>query len=547
MKMRCVAASLLLFVLAVAFLPLGTAQAPQPQLHILHDVADDGYTYVGNPAHFGYILLTADEKTTTHRQGRVTVVQNGLPLYQTSADGNAGHDYDALNTFQIAFPTTGPYEVLAEVPVSSSLTLKASFAGFVHPVENPVKASLDVKAPPTAAMNVPAQFTYALRDESGALLEHSDVLFEVRRASDGFLVFRTHTHSHDDVQTLQYAFAQAGEYKVRLTGYQAFPSKTGAAFEPVTRIVSVRVTDGGPMLPSMGSAPPLPAAKGGTPYVLLTTIDPQRQSNPFSQFRISALVYDPVQKTFVPHVNFAAQVVAESGRVLYRSESLHEYDGNYDLVLNVPKFGGYVFQVVAQRGDWSQRADLPFQVAPAAIGNLGTPAGPVPYPMPPGAAGPMILNVNGLQDAASGQPTKLIFQARTLAGTPAMHSELEFQVVPESLEEPAYLTNKLHTHASGDFQVDVVFPTHGRYLLVIDPETVHGDPTPSYYYRQVGGLLQVPFEVRHGVDLPAVLPDGGGEGAAIDAGAARLPAPAFGWAVLVLAVLVLLAGRRPQA
>src|SRR5687767_7020083 len=102
-----------LLVLALAPMPTQADQNVQRVL-ILHDVQDDGYTYVGTPNQFAFILVNADGSTNVHQNGRVVVKQNGVTLYETLGYATA-HDYDALNPFLVTFPVEGPYTIDAEI------------------------------------------------------------------------------------------------------------------------------------------------------------------------------------------------------------------------------------------------------------------------------------------------------------------------------------------------------------------------------------------------------------------------------------------------
>lgn len=502
-------AFVLFFPLLLAGTPTAEAQSAQPRLLILHDVPDDGYTYVGNPVHFGYVLLTGEERTTVHKQGHIRVELDGVVLYET--DGvDAAHDYDALNTFEIAFPTTGNYTVYAEVPASSGLTVNGTFSGHVVPAPTTPPAKLHALWPAEAVVGTPAIFEFVLQDDQGNNLNHTDVLFEVRRPGDQWLVFRTHAHYHGPPATehgtmdhhaealprIEYAFSSPGTYLIRLTGYQAFPTPEEHAFPPVSVTKEINVL---PAPPSSTPSVPmmLPPAKGTSDYVLLTSYDLAKRdgpASPFSRFVLSTLVYDTKTKQLAPHVDFAACLHDATGHQWFYSNSLHEYDGDFDLVLSQLVPGLYTLDVAAIKGEWVGRTTLTVTVAET---------------LPPllTSAGALIVTAQGLDQLTSGMPQKLHFDAQSLAGTPAMHSEIAFQVVPGGDPwGPPILGNKIHTHESGAFDVFVTFPKGGDYQLVLDPVTIHGEATPHYYFGAIGGELRVPLKVAQGSLLPGDIP-----------------------------------------
>lgn len=513
-------------------LPLGAAQAPrQPQLFLLHDVPDDGYTFVGNPVHFGYVLLTGERTTTVHRQGIIRIVQNNVTLYETTPD--AGHDYNALNTFAIAFPVPGPYEVFAQVPGTVSYT--ATFKGTVFPATDVIRAFVELKAPASAQTGVPTEFEVAVKDTGGAVIPHSDVLFEIRRPADQWLLFRVHLHTHDEPMKLRFAFTEPGAHLVRAVGYMAYPGPGDPRFAAVVSTRTVEVVPG-PTSALPQNPPSLPAAKGENRYTLLTTVDPQVSNTPFSRSVLSVLVYDSTTDTLVPHVDFSAVLTNAGGRVLFHSDTLHEYDGHFDVTVSrlVPE--RYSLIVSAEKGDWVGQARIDFVVAevfPGAGG--GTPL--------ISSAGAVVVKARGLDALQSGSPQRIRLDAQSVAGTPAMHSEIDLQIVREPWGPPLLL-NKVHTHASGTFEMDATFPEPGDYQLILDPLTVHGEPTPRYYFGEIGGRLVVPLKVAPGVPLPNV-PALEVPAAPLEDEGAQIPGPGL-FLALMGAVGAILLGRRTR-
>ena len=487
--------------LSLAFAATPVAAQAQPLVLNIHDVADDGYTYVGNPTNFGYVLLNDDGTSNVHKNGQLRITQNGVLLYETVGMSNA-HDYDALNPVFFAFPREGPYEVASSVPASAALTINNTFTGHVHEATNLVKAKIDPEEIPTSvAVNEPARFVFAITTESGTLLEHTDALFEVRRANDNWLVFRTHAHTHKEAMALSYAFPEAGDYVVRIVGYQAFPGKTDTAFEPVTFSKEVTATFEPPINVPDTSAQKESSATtddSETPYLLVLTTDPPGTASApptvgaFGNVRLNALVFDTVNKTLVPHVNFEASIASGVGVERFSSTALHEYDGHLEVVDQEGTPGTYTYEVTAMKGEWKQTKTIQFNVVPTAGANA-----------PPGA-GVTIVTATGLDDIKAGVPQKIEFMAATLAGTAHGHSEIELQVLRGDRTGPPILINKLHTHGDGKFGATITFPDAGDYTLIMDVETVHADATPRYYFEEVGNAPIVALKVAEGVDLPNV-------------------------------------------
>ncbi|HLE47715.1 MAG TPA: hypothetical protein VI818_05405 [Candidatus Thermoplasmatota archaeon] len=477
-------ASLIAFSFAVAAFPTVVPENATAKLLILHDVRDDGYTYVGTPNQFAFVMITAEGATTVHKQGKITITQNGVKLYETQ--GGAGgfdtaHDYDAFNGFSFAFPTVGPYRVHAEIPNLVS----ADFNGYVAAVPNPVQAKVMIDGPTQASASAPTAFTVKIQDADGTAIPHTDALFEVRRTSDNFLLFRTHAHAHDDAMKLNYRFPEAGSYTVNVVGYIAYPEPAAPGFTPVTATRAVTVTGAAPPAAPAATAPSILVAPAAGPYVLLPTYDPDKVVGPFGNIRLNALVLTAENRTQASHVDFKATLTDPMGRTVFQSDTLHEYDGNLEVVTQNAVPGEYKLRVEAELDGWNGQTDLVFRVVPPS-GVYG--------------AGPILVDTPDLKALSAGTPSRLAFTMRTLAGTPHQHAEIDLQVLDAATGVPV-LMNKLHTHMDGKFAIDYVFPTPGDYRLVLDAETVHADATPSYHYKQLGGKLVVPITVGTGALL----------------------------------------------
>jgi hypothetical protein len=479
------------------------SQTAQPLVLNIHDVAEDGYTYVGNPTTFGYVLLNDDGASNTHKNGQLRISQNGVLLYETMGLSNA-HDYDALNPIFFAFPREGSYEVASSVVASAALTINNTFTGHVEQAADLVTATIKADTFPTSAtVNEPTKFTFSVAQENGTVLTHSDALFEVRRASDNWLAFRTHLHNHEDAMSIDYAFPESGEYLVRIVAYQAYPGKTGVAFEPVTYSTKVMARAGGPMAVPLAptaqdESPAAADASAESPYVLVLTTDPPGSGGApatvgeFGNVRLNALLYDTSTKMLVPHVNFEASVKNSLGVTRFTSTYLHEYDGHLEVVDQEPSPGTFTYEVTAKKGDWKQTKSIQFSVVPTAGANA-----------PPGA-GITIVTATGLDSIKAGVPQKIEFMAATLAGTAHGHSEIDLQILRGDRDGPPMLINKLHTHGDGKFGATITFPDEGDYTLILDVGTVHADATPKYYFEEVGKMPVVSVKVAKGVDLPNV-------------------------------------------
>jgi hypothetical protein len=533
--------ALLALLLVSAFLVQPVhGQSQQQRVVIFHDVMDDGYTYVGTPNQFAFALLNEDGSPNVHKNGRVTVTQNGVVLYETPGY-NTAHDYDALNTFLVTFPVEGRYEIQAEIGSAPETSLKASFSGYVERRTDLAPVTLKLDGPATAMSGQANKFSYQVTDANGSVVPHSDGLFEVRNDATNQLLFRTHTHSHEGPQELSYVFANPGTYSVKLTGFQAYPTKADVAFAPLTTTKKVQVSQGNsdsapgvpgstPSLPGGIVASPKPVDKG---YRLYTTYDPDKTVGLFGNQRLNTYVFDPVTGQLVPHIDFTATLKDPSGRVLFSSETLHEYDGHLEVITANNKVGTYRMEVKATDGEWSDTRTLVFDVAPPVVGGSS--------PNPSMGAGPMLVTSRGLDKLTAGTPQPIVFTASTAGGAPWQHSEIDLQV--NTKDGVSLYLNKLHTHSDGLFNVNVNFPTPGDYVLILDAEPVHRDAATSFSYGKLGDPIVVPVKVAPGVAIPDVPVHAPEVAAAQPDGLA--PAPSLFLIVVAVFVGLGFQGRRP--
>jgi hypothetical protein len=480
-----------------------------------HDAPADGRAFVGNLAHFAVLDLGKAGESTCyagfpgggvtpqcHQQNHVRVTLNGAVLMETTPD--SGHDYDGVYLFDVAFPAVGNYTVQA---LGDDGSVLASFSGYVvDPAQQAGGApamALRLDGPATATAGSAAAFTFETDDASGAIAKHSDAWFEVRRGTD--LVFRTKTHTHEEAQSVSYAFPLPGSYTVRVTSFVAFPSPKAALFAPLVQERAVQV------LPGVDAAPAGATPTAQVPDAPLTnnvvadahdpartlvgTYDPWTSVGPSTQMHLTALAMDPATRMPIPHVDFAATLKDNLGRTLFASTTLHEYDGIYELTAVEPA-GLYTLSVQATMGSWAAHVDLPFTVTPPVMAAaVGVP------PMP--SAGAVLYDVTGLSGAEAGKPLTIGISDATLAGQPFPHSEIDYQVLAAS--GVPVLAGKLHTHDDGKFQLGAAF-AQGSYTLRLSPFPLEADPTPVFYGKAVGDPLDIPFTVAAGPGFPLGVP-----------------------------------------
>ncbi len=542
--------------LLLAFLATPPAAAQQHDhaagsgVVISHDSNAAGYEFVGNLAHFGVLTLGDDLVPDFHEQNHIRVTMNGAVLMETTPD--SGHDYDGVNLFDVTFPVAGTYTVAS---LDESGVMLAMFNGTVVdvPSKSHARAMLTFEAPSFMTPGVPATFSYGLHDglhEDNVLLNHTDAWFEIWDTTG--LVFRTKTHTHDEVQEISYTYlGPANRITARVSAFQAYPGPAIAPFLPLADSVSIEVfpiATPGP-LPSAGPAvvPDAPlenrvvTGEGGERYTLLGTYDPWTTVGPSTQLHLAALVMDPSTRQPAQHVDFRATLKDRvTGIEIFSSSSLHEYDGIWELTAQEP-VGEYVLEVTANRGNWTALMQMPFTVVPPVAAVL-------PGEMLPSVAQPVeFVEVTGLDQLRSGVPFTLGLAIHDAAGNPLQHSEVDYQILDESFQVPL-LTGKLHTHETGTFELTAAIP-QGNYSLRLSPFALEPRPTLLFYGPPCVDVYpassvpchigsEIPFTVGPGSGFPAAA-DAATEGS--DRGATSAPGPGqfLLLASLVLAALVL--------
>ncbi len=466
---------------------------------ISHDVPADGRTYVGDLSHFGVLDLGTDLVPDFHQQNHIRVTENGVVLFETTDD--SGHDYDGVNTFTLAFPAEGDYMVETLNATGAAQTM---FMGQVHRLV-PKTLDLAVEAPASVAPLTPAHIVIT-PSVDGKIANHTDSLVEVRQGAA--LLLRSHTHTHLEKQELDVAFPAPGTYTLRVTGYLSYPSSKAVPITPVTVEKTIMVSAGvpapiaGPSLvqPVLGdpqndreNAVVMGTTSGGN-YTLVGTYDPYVVVAPGTQQHIDLLVMDPITKAPLQHVNFEAEF-GNPAALLFRSSSLHEYDGIYEFTAVEQVPGEYVLHAIATYGPWSGEITVPYIVAPPVTpAVLNTPPTP--------AAGVELLSIGGFDGIVAGKTANLTLDLKDPAGFPLSHSEVDVQVVDE--RNVAVLETKLHTH-DGHFAFRAAFPA-GTYTLRLSPfpqdlqPVVFAGATPT-------APLELPFTVAAGPgfsDVPIV-------------------------------------------
>lgn len=431
------------------------------------DLDTDGLALAGTPAHFAVVAFGDDDEPDFHQDMPVRVLLDGVVLWETTA--TSGHDYDGVVELDVVFPHEGTWRVEA---IGADGSVVAHREGPVVARVSEPEVSWLGEVPATATTGEPLRLEYGLAGARG-LLNHTDVVVEVYR--DGLLVFRTHTHTHTTMQSLDVAFPAPGEYVLRRIGYQAFPTETGAAFEPIVDEQVITVAGG---LPT--PAPSVPGAQtdlnavvrgqGGGTYQLLGAYDPYTVVGPGTLQHLSALVVDPATGGLVQHVDFEASLTGPAG-TLFESATLHEYDGIYTLATQQVVPGSYGLTVTASRGDWSDTIHLPYVVAPPAAATV---------------AGPQVLTLEADPDAAAGQPGAIRFQAADAAGRPFAHGELEIDL--RDARGLSLLHAKLHTHDDGAFPATITAPA-GSNPLHVTPFPLMPQPALTYHQDALGAPL----------------------------------------------------------
>ncbi|MHB1262299.1 MAG: hypothetical protein ACYC2H_11360 [Thermoplasmatota archaeon] len=511
----------LLVAFVAAVLPSAAAQAHQhggfsSEIAIAHDGPPDGRTFVGNVNHFSVIAHGDDEIPDFHQDIPWRVRLNGAILVETTSD--SGHDYDGVNTFDIVFPVEGEYMVEA---LDAEGKTAAMFMGTVGPAPaSPGSIKLDLPSGPVVAGQL-AKFTYSVSDagEGGSDLPiaHSDCTFEA--LIGGRTEFRAKSHTHEDRQSLDYAFAQAGTYTIRVLCFQAYPSMKATLFAPVVLEQSLMVLPGPPA--NNGAAPPgfppppaalnaVVTAPAGDGMTLVGTFDPFTVVGPDTLQHLNVLAVNTTGNP-IQHVDFTAVLDGPAGQV-FASDSLHEYDGILEFTTRQLVPGPYTLRVTAEGASGSGELAMTYVVAPRAA---------------PTNAGLVDVTLDA-PDVSAGAASPWTLAAAATSG-PFAHGELDIRLTASGSEIP-YLQTKLHTHADGRFPLMLALPTAEAYALEVQPfplmaELVLPEPA-SFTIEPVGGMPMT------GVS-------------AMDGPTAGQEAPAIGPVLVLVALVALAVARRP--
>jgi PKD repeat protein len=523
--------------IVLAMVPFAAGQAAhhehsEAMVVIAHDTPADGRTVVGDLTHFAVILFGKDGLPAFHHDMAIEVKLNGVSLFATTP--SSGHDYDGVNGFDVIFPVPGNYTITATTQGSEGEST-ATFSGYVDVLDAAVPASMAIEGPDSAMAGEPATFTYQIVDADGKLLPHTDVVVEAREAGYAqALLYRVHTHSHEDAQTLQLAFPRPGDYELSFLGYTAFATADAPEFPAflTTKRLSVQPPPAAPaLMPRMPRVTQelnaVGAGESAGDYAVFATYDPYTAVGPFAQARLSTLVINTTTFEAVQHINFAATLTDSLGNVLFQSESLHEYDGILEVLAGEQLPGNYHLAVEATRGAWKGSAALDYTVAPPAAAL---------------SVGPQFTDVTGLDGATAGTPTMVELFIHDAAGMPFSHGEVDVQLLPAAEGAAPILATKLHTHDDGKFAFSVTYPVEGDYVLRLAPFALEPRPTPLFFGPGVGDALDFPIHVGAGVPLPLGTPLSASS--TDPAAPARVPGPELAFVGMAFAGAALLATRR---
>lgn len=501
-------------VIASLFLPLGLAQGHEHgeggPIVIATDLNDEGLALVGHPAHFNVIAFGDDDEPDFHQDLPVRVFNNGRVVFQT---GNvAGHDYDGVQAFDIAFMEPGTWRVEAlqgdEVVAHRNGTVEA-----IPTDAAPATMHLDVRSSASGAGSGGAIVVDAGVMQNGSVVPHVDVIVDIHDA-DGRLVFRTHAHTHTEIPRISVVPDAAGTYTVRATGFVAFPTEGGPRFEPVVTVDTVQFNrDPLPFGPPASSAPPqaMNAVVRGVAgeLQLVGTYDPWTQVGSDTIQRLSATVVGsngmPVQ-----HVDFSAELRGPDGLV-FRSQDLHEYDGSFEVALKQAKHGLYELTIQASYGQWSDEITMPYAVVPVGAGTK---------------TGDQLFRLEA--EAQQFNLSTIRVEGKDTAGNAFAHGEIDVDLrTPDGL--PLLLT-KVHTHGDGVFSFDYAPPVAGDLLLGMTPFPLEAGRLLDYHGEHVGQPVSSLLTV-------AAAPPTTDAVDTVRSDERDMPAPAI--ALLVVALLVL--------
>ncbi|HWH08107.1 MAG TPA: hypothetical protein VNX21_02840, partial [Candidatus Thermoplasmatota archaeon] len=248
-------------------------------------------------------------------------------------------------------------------------------------------------------------------------------------------------------------------------------------------------------------------------------VDPQNQVGVGQAVRLAAAIVNATGAP-VAHVDFAFTLSGPRGLV-FRSESLHEYDGVFEHVL-VPDAPGQYDGVLVARTD---EGDLstPFQV------HVVPPVAPI------SGAGVGVVTVAGLDALVAGEPAELTFRVAGPQG-PVQHSEVDVSLYHDD-EAPVYAF-KLHTHASGETKATLVLPHGGEWRLRVDPLPTLPQAVVFQSPDGPDAPIAFSFAVADAEAAPLDPVDGAGGPPARD-----VPAPFAALALLALAAAAMLPRR----
>lgn len=495
---------LALLALAMA-LPLGvTAQGHEHgavgPILLAHDGPADGRQFVGNLAHFAAIAHGDDAVPDFHQDVPMRVSLDGQVLFETTAA--SGHDYDGINVLDVVFPHAGTYLIEA---LGADGKAVATFGG---EVVDAGAAAVPVAIDFTASTGEPAahelvDFTFGVVREDGSLVPHTDCWFEVAAAER--LAFRAKAHTHEEMQQVAYAFPDGGSYDVRVLCFQAYPSAKATLFAPLLHTQRFTVSAGVPrntvyeaIAPPTGQNAVVQGQAGGE-LLLVGTFDPYTVVGPDTLQHLVVAAVDPMTGQPRQHVDFTA--VAWGPEILFVSDTLHEYDGLFEVSMRQALPGAYTLLVTASSGEWSDSVQMTYVVA---------------APVVPTSAGLVGYTLDGAP-APAGQATDYRFAATATSGAFA-HSEVELNVLGDG--PVPLLRAKLHTHDDGSFPFRLALPA-GRATLGVDgfplmPEAVlvspaaftldvpAGDPVPATPSDEDAQALPAPGLALVGLALAAL-------------------------------------------
>lgn len=453
--------------------PLALAQGHQHEgadgmAMLLHDGPNGGRAVVGAFTHFGFVLVK-DGMPQAHRNAEFNVTLNGAPLFATTDT----HEYDGHFGFDVVFPTEGAYEVVA----TSEGMMAGRFNGTVVAPVNETEARIVLETVPTVEASRGFEATLSIEDALGRLIPHTDAIVELREAASKRLLSRTHLHIHEDPITFRQTPPLPGDYEISVVAYSAFQSGRVADVRPVlaTFPVSTGALPAGanaPGLAVLDAAPlePIGAVAENDGARLVATHDPQQLVGLGNPTRLAGIVLD-ANGTPIPHVDFTLELNAPDG-LLFGSDSLHEYDGVFELLFTPMSPGFYRSTLTAHTEAGDLTVAHLFEVAPPVA------------PLDPGA---FEITVDGVDGLVAGTPFALTFTVMGPTG-PLTHSEVDVTVFRDG--EPPIYAFKLHTHETGSTAATLLLPSEGTWQLAIDPVPLM--PQASVVERAVFALEAAP-------------------------------------------------------